>query len=431
VSRLKKSIAWEAQLQSCMRQCKAVAHSLWISVKPALTKGGQGKPPRYLRLGEKFVVAYIHVQCANQHLPRIMLQKVSSEWYDLFAEQKSYEPTTYSYKSLDNLGNIPSLSFLQDLFWQEVRTWVRDDTTIMSVVTHKDLPLPGHIYLGGMSHALNDELLGEKAIRAVITIHPRDLLAWDERDASYGLRRYCTDGCPVQYHLMVPLEDSSNSNLIDHFDDTYDFIHEHLKKGHNILIHCKSGRSRSVAVLIAYMQRKHYETTIRPQGLTIKNAQDKMKEYREAVTELIRRERLPVIIIMERFLPLLQLYDLQLTGHSDYELERRILFPQNDKQNMNVKGGAAVLKICIAILFYENNQKPLKSVVQRLLDLNEAYFYELEGSEYNGRSYAESRHAHRGILKFYAHFAKEYEISIPHSISDILRARGDAKPQDH
>jgi hypothetical protein len=32
----------------------------------------------------------------------------------------------------------------------------------MSVVTHKDLPLPGHIYLGGMSHALNDELLEEK-----------------------------------------------------------------------------------------------------------------------------------------------------------------------------------------------------------------------------------------------------------------------------
>ena len=358
-----------------------------------------------------------------------MSQRVSSEWYNLFAEQKSYEPTTYSYKSLDHLDNIASLSFLKDLFWLEVRTWIRNDTTIMSVVTHKDLPLPGRIYLGGMSHALNDELLEEKDIRAVITIHPRDLLAWDERDASYGLRRYCTDGCPIQYHLMVPLEDSSNSNLIDHFDDTYDFIQEHLKKGHNILIHCKSGRSRSVAVLIAYLQRKHYETTVRPQGLAINNARDKMKEYREAVTELIRLQRLPVIIIMERFLPLLQLYELQLIGHSDYELEKEILFPQNVKQNVDVKGGAAVLKICIAILFYENNQKPLKSIVQRLFELNESYFYELEGSDYNGRSYAESRHAHRGILKFYVHFAKEYEIAIPHAVSDILMAADDEKTQ--
>jgi hypothetical protein len=155
-----------------------------------------------------------------------------------------------------------------------------------------------------------------------------------------------------------------------------------------------------------------------------------MKEYREAVTETIRLQRLPVIIIMERFLPLLQLYELQLIGHPDYELESKALFPQNDKQNLNVKGGAAVLKICIAILFYENNQKPLKSVVQRLLDLNESYFYELEGSEYNGRSYAESRHAHRGILKFYIPFAKEYEIAIPHAISVILMAADDERPQD-
>ena len=351
-----------------------------------------------------------------------MSQGVSSAWYDLFKNEKSYEATTYSYKSLDNLDNIPSLSFLKDLFWQEVRTWIRNDSTTMSVVTHEELPLPGRIYLGGMSHALNDELLEENAIRAVISIHPRDMLAWDERNASYGLRRYCTDSSPVRYHLMVPLEDSSNSNLIDHFDDTYNFIHEHLGRGHNILIHCKSGRSRSVAVLIAYLQRKHYEATIRPQGLSINDARDKMKEYREAVTELIRRERLPVIIIMERFQPLLQLYDLHLIGHPDYELERTILFPQSDKQNMNVKGGAAVLKICIAILFFENNQKPLRSVVQRLLDLNEAYFHELEGSEYNGRSYAESRHAHRGILKFYARFAKEYDIAIPHAVLDITRA---------
>ncbi|KAG9235379.1 protein-tyrosine phosphatase-like protein, partial [Amylocarpus encephaloides] len=319
-----------------------------------------------------------------------MSQIVSAGWYDLFADQKSYEPTTHSYKSLDDLDNIPSLSFFKDLFWLEVRTWIRNDTTILSVITHMDLPSPGRIYLGGMSHALNDELLEEKVIRAAITIHPRDLLTWDERDASYGLRRYCTDGFPVQYYLMIPLEDNSNSNLIDHFDDTYNFIHEHLQKGHNMLIHCKSGRSRSVAVLIAYLQRKHYETIVRPQGLAVNDARDKMKEYREAVTDVIRLQRLPVAIILERFLPLLQLYELQLIGHPDYEHERSVLLPQNDKQNFTVKGGAAVLKICMAILFYENNQKPLKSIVQRLFELNESYFYELEGSEYNGRSYAES-----------------------------------------
>jgi hypothetical protein len=229
---------------------------------------------------------------------------------------------------------------------------------------------------------------------------------------------------------MVPLEDSSNSNLIDHFDDTYEFIHEHLQKGHNILIHCKSGRSRSVAVLIAYLQRKYYETAIRPQGLAVNEARDKMREYREAITELIRPQRLPVIIIMERFLRLLELYELQLIGHPDYEVEREILFPKKINGNVDVKGGAAVLKICIAILFYEHNQKPLRSVVQRLFELNEAYFYELEGSEYNGRSYKESRHAHRGILKFYVYYAREYGIAIPEAVSNILMAEGQGKAQN-
>jgi hypothetical protein len=361
---------------------------------------------------------------------RTMPGLASSEWYNLFAEDESYEQTTHSYKSLDALDNIPSLRFLKDLFWQEVRAWIRNDETVMSVISQEDLPLPGRIYLGGMSHALNDKLMKENAINAVITIHPRDLLAWDERDVSYGMRRYCTADSPVQYHLMVPLEDSSNSNLIDHFDDTYEFIHEHLRKGHNILIHCKSGRSRSVAVLIAYLQRKYYETTIRPQGLAVNEARDKMREYREAITELIRLQRLPVIIIMERFLRLLELYELQLIGHPDYEVEREILFPQKVNGNVDVKGGAAVLKICIAILFYEHNEKPLRSVVRRLFELNEAYFYELEGSEYNGRSYKESRHTHRGILKFYVYYAKEYGIAIPGAVSDILEAGNAGKLRD-
>jgi hypothetical protein len=182
-----------------------------------------------------------------------------------------------------------------------------------------------------------------------------------------------------------------------------------------------------VAVLIAYLQRKYYETTIRPQGLTVNDALDKMREYREAVTEIIRLQRIPVIIIMDRFLRLLQLYELQLIGHPDYELEREILFPQKVNGNVDVKGGAAVLKICIAILFYENNQKPLRSIVQRLFDLNVAYFYELEGLEYNGRSYKKSKHAHRGILEFYVYFAEEYGIAIPDDVSNILRVVGDGK----
>ncbi|PHH88648.1 hypothetical protein CDD83_7266 [Cordyceps sp. RAO-2017] len=332
-----------------------------------------------------------------------------------------------TYKSLDGLDDFPCLSFLKPLIWQEIRTWVRNDSNTMSVVTHEGLQGPGRLYLGGMNHALNDELLTENAICAVISIHPPDLLAWDEKDSSYGLRRYGSEGCPVQHHLMVPLEDNSNSNLIDYFDNTYHFIRKHLNSGHNILVHCKSGRSRSVAVVIAFLLRKQYETIIKPQGVAADEALKRMDEYRERATDIIRQQRLPVIIIMDRFFELLKIYELQLIGHPNCMRQGGLLNPgpvplpaQKSEEKVNVKGGAAVLKICIAITFYKNNQTPLKSVVQRLFELDQTYFYELEGSEYKGRCYKQSLHAHRGILRFYTHFAKEYDIAIPPAILYLI-----------
>jgi hypothetical protein len=364
-----------------------------------------------------------------------MPQTVSSHWFDNFGELGSYQPSTY--KSLDKLDDIPSLRLLKDLFWQEIRNWVKNDTNTISPVNHEYFQGSDRVYLGGMNHALNDAVLQKHNISAVITIHPLDPLARDEKDPFYGLGRYGTGNCPVKYHWMVPLEDKSNSNLIDHFDDTYHFIREQLGSGQNILIHCKSGRSRSVAVVIAFLQRTYYERSVSPQKLSLDEAWKQMRTYREDVTELIRQQRLPVIIIMERFFRLLELYELQLIGHPDYEAEKNILFPAKEEvQNgvsidpekaVDVKGGAAVLKICIAIVFYKNNQRPLQSVVQKLFELNEAYFYELEGSEHNGRSYVGSQHAYPGIIKYYVDFAEEYGIEVP-SAAIRLSQKADGQP---
>jgi len=362
--------------------------------------------------------------------PGATVDAVSQQWFDLLNTCPSYDPS--SYEAINRLDEVPSLSFLKDLIWQEIRDWVRGDTYPMSLVTHQDLEGPGRLYLGGMSHALNDQLLQEKGISAVITIHPADLLAWDERDPSYGLRRYRSRGCPVQHHLMIPLEDKSSSNLAARFDETYDFIRHHLSQGHGVLIHCKSGRSRSFAVAIAYLQRKHYETAIAPQALTAVEALSRLREYSETAVEVIRQQRAPVSIITERFMPALRLYELQLVGHPDYELERRILYPdaaengtmapaQDAGPRVEVKSGGAVLKICIAIVFFSHRQRPPRAITQRLLALDEAYFFELEGSEYNGRSYAQSPHAHRGIVPYFARFADEYGIAISPAISTLLK----------
>ncbi|KAF5643430.1 dual specificity catalytic domain protein [Fusarium tjaetaba] len=356
-------------------------------------------------------------------MDKITKQSPSIEWSELFARNPSYEPTTY--KALDNLASHDDLAFLHAKFWNEIREWTRNDITEMSRIVHIDLTGPGSIFIGGMNHALNEDILVKNDIQVVIAIHPKDSLAWDKNNTSYGLQRFYPDengviSSIVRYPLIIPLEDNANSNLIDHFDETNEFIKRHSGEGRNILIHCKSGRSRSVAVLIAYLQQK----LCSEKGLaSLKNktaAKEQMRIHREEITEAIRAQRLPVIVIMERFNELLARYDLKLIEDPEYRSEKanglsasevmESTAPKLDKQPelitkkqskvVQTKGGAAVLKICVATAFFKNGQKPTEAVVHQFFEVNEAYFYELQGLEYKGRSYVGSQHACLGLVEF-------------------------------
>ncbi|KAG5814607.1 hypothetical protein H9Q74_012132 [Fusarium xylarioides] len=354
----------------------------------------------------------------------------STEWSKLFAQNPSYEPTTY--KALDNLVSHEDLAFLHAKFWNKIRAWTRNDITEMSRIIHPDLAGRGSIFIGGMNHALNEDTLAKNDIQAVIAIHPKDSLAWDKNNTSYGLQRFYPDekgviSSVVKYPLIIPLEDNANSNLIDHFDETNEFIKLHSSEGRNILIHCKSGRSRSVAVLIAYLQQKFCSE----KGLaSLKDktaAKEQMRMHREEITEAIRAQRLPVIVIMERFDELLARYDLKLIDDPEYRSEKTNKLPASEvmdsktpkprKQReivvkkeskvVQTKGGAAVLKLCVAAAFFKNNQKPTEAVVHQFFEVNEAYFYELEALEYKGRSYVGSQHACLGLVEFCFGYAKD------------------------
>ncbi|KAF5559007.1 dual specificity catalytic domain-containing protein [Fusarium mexicanum] len=356
-------------------------------------------------------------------MEKITKKSPSIEWSELFAQNPSYEPTTY--KTLDNLALHGDLAFLHAKFWNEIREWTRNDITDMSRIVHPDLTGPGSIFIGGMNHALNEDTLARNDIQAVIAIHPKDSLAWDENDISYGLQRFYPDkngvaNSVVKHPLIIPLEDNANSNLIDHFDETNAFIKHHSGQGRNILIHCKSGRSRSVAVLIAYLQQKFCsENGLRSlRDKTV--AEERMRMHREHIAEAIRTQRLPVIVIMERFDELLARYDLKLINNADYRSEKTNgssasepmesvtpklakqpeLVAKKDTKLVQTKGGAAVLKLCVAAAFFKNGQKPTEAVVHQFFEVNEAYFYELEALEYKGRSYVGSQHAYPGLVEF-------------------------------
>lgn len=54
-------------------------------------------------------------------------------------------------------------------------------------------------------------------------------------------------------YKTLPLRDSCNENLFRHLDEGAKFINQTLSQGHNILVHCFFGRSRSASIVIAYM----------------------------------------------------------------------------------------------------------------------------------------------------------------------------------
>ncbi|KAF7730602.1 phosphatase [Apophysomyces ossiformis] len=56
--------------------------------------------------------------------------------------------------------------------------------------------------------------------------------------------------------FIIPISDNPEANIIQHFDETYEFIDPALAAGHRLLVHCLAGVSRSPTVVAAYLMKK-------------------------------------------------------------------------------------------------------------------------------------------------------------------------------
>ncbi|XP_074406884.1 dual specificity protein phosphatase 22-A-like isoform X2 [Zonotrichia albicollis] len=54
-------------------------------------------------------------------------------------------------------------------------------------------------------------------------------------------------------YLCIPASDSSSQNLLQHFKESIQFIHECRLAGGGCLVHCLAGVSRSSTLLVAYL----------------------------------------------------------------------------------------------------------------------------------------------------------------------------------
>ena len=117
-------------------------------------------------------------------------------------------------------------------------------------------PIIPNLYLGNQYNA-TDECMAPYNIKAIVNI---------TTEASKNSKLV---------NLQIPLEDTPNSNIMQYFDITYDFIDIFISTNQSIYVHCKEGISRSATIVIAYLMRK--------QKITLEEALTFVKEKRPVI----------------------------------------------------------------------------------------------------------------------------------------------------
>jgi protein-tyrosine phosphatase len=106
-----------------------------------------------------------------------------------------------------------------------------------------------HLYLSNWYTSNNIDVLQKYKIKAVITLEtnpkPSHILAY--------YQKYNID------NMYITIPDIPDADIMQYFDETYNFINKHIMKGENVLVHCMAGISRSSTIVLNYIIKKMYE----------------------------------------------------------------------------------------------------------------------------------------------------------------------------
>lgn len=107
-----------------------------------------------------------------------------------------------------------------------------------------------HLYLSNWFTSDNPEVLKKYNIKAIISLETRP-------KSDQVLNYYNSNDID---HMYIYIPDIPNANISEHFDETYQFIKNHISVGDNVLVHCMAGISRSSTIVLNYLLRNVYES---------------------------------------------------------------------------------------------------------------------------------------------------------------------------
>lgn len=77
-------------------------------------------------------------------------------------------------------------------------------------------------------------------------------------------------------YLNLSLRDRTSQRIAEYFDESSAFIEQALQSGGAVLVHCIQGKSRSVALVMAYLMKT--------KGMSVQEALQAVREVRDLVT---------------------------------------------------------------------------------------------------------------------------------------------------
>jgi len=136
--------------------------------------------------------------------------------------------------------------------------------------------LPG-LYLGNARDAQDRNLLKQNDIKSIINI-------------STHIPCYYNDDYSFDY-LQLNCQDSSQENLLQYFDKTFEYIQKKLSFKENILVHCQGGISRSPSFVIGYLM-KHHSKSFNEAYLFVKERRKIINPNINFLAQLMRYEQM-------------------------------------------------------------------------------------------------------------------------------------------
>lgn len=124
-----------------------------------------------------------------------------------------------------------------------------------------------HILISNMENACQIDLLKDYGIDVVLYFG----LKKKDPQIIHRYQKKKIKHIHMPFPDVLETPDKKPQNLIPYLDSYYDIIHKHVSNEVKLLIHCESGTSLSVAVIMYYFLRRYYVTNF-------KNNKDRTKD---------------------------------------------------------------------------------------------------------------------------------------------------------